>query len=169
MSNEADVVSRAAEHNDRNPQDELARFNLLKAKLEARSSTDANVKRLLGNVSEVDEISFEILGILADYSESSPEWAVLRSITQCSDRFGMANFLAKKVYEQNLSESVMAMFTPDRNDIREKFYTRTKTAIDARSKKVVDGLTKATSKKSAASALASAASAALTGGSRTTA
>ncbi|NDD92725.1 hypothetical protein EBZ37_11625 [bacterium] len=97
----------------RSAQEKLAHFQLMREKLEAASSENANVRRVLGNLSEKEKIIHGVLTKIAAYSESSPEYAQLEKITGRSDRLEIAEFIGEQVWRREANKKIFATFTPE--------------------------------------------------------
>lgn len=93
--------------------EKLARFNLIKAKLEAAESTSERVRTVLGVTSEKERIEYGVLTKIAAYGESSPEYAQLMRITGLEDRLDIANYIAEQIWKRESNKHMFAKFTPD--------------------------------------------------------
>ena len=144
VQSEGDVVKRGERRAGPSAQEQLARWELMEKKLtltSASSRADARTKAILGNMSEIETIRLEVLEDIIGYKESTPEFAQLYNLTGSKDPYEQADWLAEKIYEQQRAESIMAIYTPGKKSVQEKFIKAT-----------TDGLTKRQGKLTAISA-----------------
>ena len=151
FTQEGDVISRAGQVDNDSPQDELARFQLLKAKLEAQDAqAGSKVKKILGNMTELEQVALDCYETLSNFNESSPEFAQIFNLTGTKNRFKQAQYLAERVYEQTRSDLIMSLYTPDKLKMRTAFIENTKKSLVARAGKLSAQETKAGVKSAAA-------------------
>ena len=156
FTQEGDVIARAAQLDNDNPQDELARFSLLKAKLEAKHSQVAEVKEILGGMTELEQVALDCYRTLSNFNESSPEFAQIFNLTGTKNRHKQAQWLAERVYEQTRSDLIMSLYTPDKSAMRTKFIENTKQSLVARASKLSAQEEKVAGKSAAAATWAAA-------------
>ena len=156
---EGDVIKRAEHHAGSSAQEQLARWQLMSNKLSIANAPGASdiAKRILGNMSEVEELRLQILDDIIDYKESTPEFAQLYNLTGSKDPYEQADWLAEKIYEQQRAESIMAIYTPGKKSVQAKFIKATEAGLAKRHGKLTQisaGLGGTTTSGASASAAA---------------
>lgn len=116
-SNTGDVVGtqRMA-----NAADAYYRFKLMEEKIRLATSSsaqDAQVKAVLGQLSEREQIEMGILKKLMSIKESSPEFAQVVDITGTEDRFQQAERLADAVYKKARAEKILSFYTQPKAEL----------------------------------------------------
>lgn len=108
----------------KSPQDELARFQLLKERMMIRSlgpdQISASAKAVLGAMSEVELLKMDIatkLSTDAAYSQSTAAYEQLARLSGETTYIGIAEFLATQIYEMKRGQYILSQFTPDGNVI----------------------------------------------------
>ena len=162
-----DVVKRAEDSEHSSSEAELAKFKLLEARLRV-SGRDAEVKSVLGQFSEVDEIAIQILKEINQYRESSPEACQLRLVTGSASKFKQANWLAEHIVSQSQAKAIIQRYTPEDDISRAMMYDAEKRSLELRTKKLSANAKGADASQSVAQrltrAVSSSASALLSGG-----
>ena len=160
MSDPLANIVTTAEMKPSSASEKLARFQLLKAQLEAQNSTGL-VKAVLGNMSEEEQIRLEVLQTIVNYKESTPEWFQLCAMTKGrTDPFDQAEYLAHEIYETQKAEIMLSYYTPSKQTVRNTFLESAKTGSVKRTAAIADIAARSEVKKS----LLSTATAQLTGG-----
>ena len=137
---EGDVIKRAEHHAGSSAQEQLARWQLMSNKLSIANAPGASdiAKRILGNMSEVEELRLQILDDIIDYKESTPEFAQLYNLTGSKDPYCQADWLAEKIYEQQRAEAIMGIYTPGKKQVQARFLEHTQAGLAKRGKRVAD-------------------------------
>lgn len=155
---EGDVVRRAEAGNG-SAQEELAKFQLLKEKLQLRASTaagDKTAKEVLGQLSEEEKVAIKVLKILNQFPESSAEAAQVAEQTQTRNRFAQARYIAERIVAQQRAKSFYDTYGPDKDKIRAQFITAAEVGLARRTEALKDSKSKAELKRSGAAALTAA-------------
>lgn len=101
-----------------NSQDSYYKFKLMREKLELQAlGDDSQVKRILGQLSEKEQIQMGILEKLMGIRESSPEYAQVCEITGSEDRFEQAERLAEATYKKLRAEKVLSYYTAPKDEV----------------------------------------------------
>jgi hypothetical protein len=109
-SNPANLGGHGITRAHLSPQEEFYRMEVLKKKLDyAPPGVDKD--KILAQMSERDMIKLHILDRLADIRESSPEWALVVSMTHTEDRFEQAEVMSKKVYDKLVADRFYDTYT----------------------------------------------------------
>ena len=160
MSDPLANIVTTAEMKPSSASEKLARFQLLKAQLEAQNSTGL-VKAVLGNMSEEEQIRLEVLQTIVNYKESTPEWFQLCAMTKGrTDPFDQAEYLAHEIYETQKAEVMLSYYTPSKQTVRNTFLESAKTGSAKRGAAIADIAARSEVKKSRLAAAVST----LTGG-----
>jgi len=131
---QADIVPNA-EMKPSSATEKFARHQLIKAQIEAASSSNDLVKAVLGNMSEEEQIRLEVLQTINQYKESTPEWYQLCAMTKGrTDPFDQAEYLAHEIYEAQKAEVMMSYYTPSKSAVRERFLVSAKAGVEGRGK-----------------------------------
>lgn len=103
----------------------VAKNALLTAKLTASSASwKDDAKHAIESMSELEELTLQILAEISKYSTSSPEYYQLVSITGgLKDQYDQADYLAEQIYEQQKSATILSMYTPKKESIQARFAT----------------------------------------------
>jgi hypothetical protein len=117
----APELGNVVSQNSGSAQERYYNFMLMKAKLEVSGADAARQKKLIGSLSEKEEIEQEILMKLSEIKESSPEFAQVSEITGSTDKFEMARELASLVYDKARAENILSFYTPGRTKLDETF------------------------------------------------
>jgi len=118
---EGDVVRRA-EGGNGSAQEELARFQLLGMKLQASKSEIPEVKSVLGQLSEEEQVSIRVLAILNQYPESSAEAAQVAEQTQTRNRFAQARYIAERIVAQQRAKAFYETYGPNKAEVAKDFF-----------------------------------------------
>ena len=131
---EGDVVThRASVGNAGSAQDQYAKFMLLKEKLAARATgAPAEVRDILGNLSEVESVSVEVIKHLNKYAESSPERADVAQQTGTTDIFEQATWIAERLVAKQRAEAFMDLYSPNKAALKMEFLARNAVGLGAR-------------------------------------
>ena len=131
---EGDVVThRASVGNAGSAQDQYAKFMLLKEKLAARATgAPAEVRDILGNLSEVESVSVEVIKHLNKYAESSPERADVAQQTGTTDIFEQATWIAERLVAKQRAEAFMDLYSPNKAALKMEFLARNAEGLGAR-------------------------------------
>lgn len=128
----------------------------MKEKLKKGSDAlDARGVRIVGSLSEKEEIEQQILDKLVDIKESSPEFAQVSEITGSTDKFEMARELASLVYDKTRAEQILSFYTPDTSALKKQFFDSQASSAKARVANLSRGLVAVGSAKSLPEVLAS--------------
>lgn len=131
-------------------------YMLMKEKLKKGSDAlDARGVRIVGSLSEKEEIEQQILDKLVDIKESSPEFAQVSEITGSTDKFEMARELASLVYDKTRAEQILSFYTPDASALKKQFFDSQASSAKARVENLSRGLVAVGSAKSLAEVIAS--------------
>lgn len=107
-------------------------YMLMKEKLKGGGNnlTDRGAK-IIGSLSEKEEIEQQILEKLVNIKESSPEFSQVSEITGSTDKFEMARELASLVYDKTRAEQILSFYTPDATALKKQFFaSQTSSAKD---------------------------------------
>lgn len=118
-------------------QEQYYRYMLMKEKEAAKK--DSDLPAYLKATSEVEDIETGILEKLVKITESSPEFAQVRSLTGTDDRFEQARILANAVYSKIQAEQILSFYTPEASVLRKNFYDKTLASAEERFQKVAKG------------------------------
>lgn len=135
---EGDVVKRAENHNASSAQEELARFQLLKEKLKARSDKDETVQKVLGQLSDEELVALQVLENINAYPEASPEASQLYMLTGTKDRFAQAQWFSKHVIEQERARQALTLYGPNKDAVRGEMYYRQAVGVERRLNRLKD-------------------------------
>ena len=161
MSDPLANIVTTAEMKPSSASEKLARFQLLQAQLDAKSSTDPLKRAVLGNMSEEEQIRLEVLQTIVNYKESTPEWFQLCAMTKGrTDPFDQAEYLAHEIYETQKAEVMLSYYTPSKQTVRNTFLESAKTGSAKRGAAIADIAARSEVKKSRLAAAVST----LTGG-----
>ncbi len=123
---------KRGERREATAQEQLARWNLMKAKMETNGAEASFIKKVLGNLSEVEEIRMKVLEGIIDYKESTPEFAQIYNLTGSKDPYEQADWLAEKIYEQQRAEIIMGLYTPGKDVVKSMFVKNTTKGLATR-------------------------------------
>ena len=108
----------------KSPQDELARFQLLKERMMIRSlpadQISASARAVLGAMSEIQLLQMDIATKLSTdpaYSQSTAAYEQLVRLSGETSYIDIAEYLATQIYEMKRGQYILSQFTPDGNVI----------------------------------------------------
>jgi hypothetical protein len=136
----APELGNVVSQNSGSAQERYFNFMLMKAKLEMAGASAEKQKKLIGSLSEKEQIEQDILEKLSDIKESSPEFAQVSEITGSTDKFEMARELASLVYDKARAENILAFYTPEKKDLEKTFYSSQVSSSKARLASLRTGL-----------------------------
>ena len=162
MSDPLANIVTTAEMKPSSASEKLARFQLLKAQIEAREHPGSDLEKVvLGNMSEEELIRLDVLKTIVNYKESTPEWFQLCAMTKGrTDPFDQAEYLAHEIYETQKAEIMLSYYTPSKQTVRGTFLASAKTGSAKRTAAISD----IESRDQVKASIAARAAAALTGG-----
>ena len=91
---------------------ELAEHNLILARLQASQSSDAKIKSVLGNISEEENVLYQVLAKINGISESSAQYAQLMRLTGKKGRIEIAKVIAAQVWDKHSRKKMYEPFEP---------------------------------------------------------
>lgn len=106
-------------------QERYFNYMLMKEKLKGgKAEIEANTRasRIIGSLSEKEEIEQQILDKLTGIKESSPEFSQVSEITGSTDKFEMARELASLVYDKTRAEQILSFYTPSPQELKKQFF-----------------------------------------------
>ena len=122
MSDSRDDAVKSATMDPTSASEKYYRRKLIESQIAASKSKDAQVKAILGNMSEEEQIRNDVLLKITQYKPSTPQWYML--VAMCkgrTDPFDQAEYLAHEMYENQKTEVAMSYFTPSKTSVREGF------------------------------------------------
>lgn len=125
-------VGNAVSQGAGSAQERYYNYMLMKAKLEAVPNQEARAAKIIGSLSEKEEIEQQILYKLTGIKESSPEFSQVSEITGSTDKFEMARELASLVYDKTRAEQILSFYTPSQTALKKQFFESQTTSAAGR-------------------------------------
>ena len=91
---------------------ELAEHNLILARLQASLSKEPRIANVLGNISEEENVLYQVLAKINGVSESSPQYAQLMRLTGKKGRIEIAKVIAAQVWDKHSRKKMYEPFEP---------------------------------------------------------